>query len=189
MENEVWKPIWHAPRYEVSNLGRVRSLTGSDTRGHLKPGRIIKPRKLRKQCHYYQLTISGSSLKSKSGKLKEFLVHRLVAEAFVENKTNCVNAQVNHINNIKTDNRALNLEWVTPSQNIQHAIKNKTLKVGEKRVGAKLTNNQVKEIREKYKNEPSYRKGGRSHACLSKLYGISQTHFSSILRGRKRPHG
>ncbi len=74
-------------------------------------------------------------------------IHRLVAEAFIPNPKN--KPQVNHKNGIKNDNRIENLEWVTNKQNHEHAMKNGLYIniIGEKHYKAKLTENNVKEIK------------------------------------------
>lgn len=55
----------------------------------------------------------------KNGKPSSFLVHRLVAQEFIENADNL--STVNHIDGVKTNNRATNLEWMSVSDNLKHA--------------------------------------------------------------------
>ena len=69
----------------------------------------------------------------KNGKVKYFRVHRLVATYFIPNPNN--KEQVNHKNEIKDDNRVENLEWATPSENINYGNRNK--KVSESEFGSK----------------------------------------------------
>lgn len=108
---EVWKSIeGYEEKYEISNLGRVKSLV--DKNGHFRE-KILKPR-LSKNGYLYLNLWKDSKSNTKK-------IHRLVAEAFCEReeKDRCVN----HINGVKTDNRAVNLEWCTVSYNIKEAYR------------------------------------------------------------------
>lgn len=118
--DEIFEDIkGYEGKYQISNLGRVKSL----------------PRKV-KQSNGYEYNIkerflkislhlngySGITLNS-NGK-KRFLIHRLVAEHFIENPNNL--PQVNHKDLDKTNNKKDNLEWCTKSYNQLHYIKSLT---------------------------------------------------------------
>ena len=109
MSAEIWKPVvGYEGLYEVSNLGRVKSLPRKDSKGGIKSQRE---------------TIWGYLLCQlwKDGKGKNHSVHRLVAEAFIPNPE--VKQTVNHIDCNKHNNRADNLEWATQSENVRHSVK------------------------------------------------------------------
>ena len=123
---EEWKDIdGFEGSYQVSNLGRVRSLIrrvdsriGKDGRRRWRiiPGRILRQSKRPKENGYYLFVAL-----SKNGKYRCLCVHRLVAKKFVPNPEE--KSQVNHKDGNKSNNVATNLEWVTPLENTRHAIK------------------------------------------------------------------
>lgn len=104
---EFWKEIrGYEGLYEVSNLGRVRRTTSSNrlhTNGVLKPSR---------RGNYLKVNLS------KDGKGRDFSIHRLVAETFIPNPNNY--PQVNHKDEVKTNNIVENLEWCTALQNTNY---------------------------------------------------------------------
>ena len=104
---EVWKPIpGYVGFYEVSNFGRVKSLNYKRT-GTTK---ILKPKK--DKYGYLIIHLSKNGLK------KYYLVHRLVAMTFIPNPDNL--PQINHRNEIKTDNSVWNLEWCDTKYNCNY---------------------------------------------------------------------
>ena len=117
---EIWKWIdGYENMYQVSNLGRVRSVdryvyceVSPNKLQHIY-GKVLKQGTNHKGCPIVYL--------SKDGKQKTITVHRLVALTFIENPLNL--PQVNHIDGNKTNNNVSNLEWCDNSYNQIHAHK------------------------------------------------------------------
>jgi hypothetical protein len=118
-KEEIWKDIkGYEGLYQVSNLGRVKSLerTVSKKDGSMqhRKERILKL--VTRPNGYLQVNLCNGSGK------KAFKVHRLVCVAFHENPEN--KPCVNHIDENKTNNTASNLEWCTVKENINHGTHN-----------------------------------------------------------------
>lgn len=109
---EVWKDIsGYEGLYVISNHGQIKRVSFG-ANGASKPGRILKPRPMKNG--YLRICLGKKAV------IDEFLIHRLVAIAFISEPP-FDGAQVNHKNGVKTDNRVENLEWVTHSENVQHS--------------------------------------------------------------------
>lgn len=113
---EIWKDIkGYEGLYQVSNLGRVRSLI-------FRNNKIIKKRKnplimkFSKRSGYYNVNLRNNKDR------KSFQVHRLVAETFIKKEKN--KNIVNHKDFNKLNNNVNNLEWVNQKENIHWSIEN-----------------------------------------------------------------
>lgn len=114
---EQWKAIdGYEGLYEVCTNGRIKRLKGQVRR---KGGGLYKVNEKILNTSSTNMGYPVVNL-SKDGNLKQFKVHRLVAETFISNPFN--KSVVNHIDNDKTNNSVSNLEWTTISENTQHAI-------------------------------------------------------------------
>ncbi len=141
---ETWLPVpLYEGLYEVSDRGRVRSLDREVPHSRYgtqqRKGKILRP-----QTGYGGYIVV--QLHQESNKHTQ-AVHTLVLTTFISPRP--TNYECNHIDGDITNNRLLNLEWVTHQRNIQHAheIGLSTGHKGEKNGRAKLSNEQIKQIR------------------------------------------
>ena len=178
LDGEIWKPVkGYEGRYEVSNMGRVKSL-GRYRYGKKGGTYAVKERILSN-------TICGAGYHRicmfMDGNRDYNLVHRLVAENFIPNTNH--KDQVNHIDGDKWNNKVSNLEWVTQSENMIHSYKNGLHKKqkGSKRYCAKLNEHIVAEIKKDVKM-------GVKLKYLAKQHNVNPVTISDIKRGRTWRH-
>jgi hypothetical protein len=168
--DEIWLPIpGYESRYEVSNLGRVRSfVTGTGSKGavhYLKQDDSTK---------YGHRRVTLSLMRA----TRRFMVHRLVATVFL-GEAPSEDHEVNHIDFDPANNRADNLEWVTRQENISHSVSHHPR--GTKHPSNKLSECQVLKIRELHS-------GGIPTTKLAKLFGVSQQTCYCIVKRKIWKH-
>lgn len=91
-------------------------------------GRILKPRNLN---GYQRVALYGKVGEPKGSRPTDYFIHRLVAEAFIDNPEN--KPQVNHRNELKNDCRVENLEWVSAKENSNHGTRTKRVAEANKK--------------------------------------------------------
>lgn len=171
MNEEIWKDIeGYEGIYQVSNLGRVKSLNRRDRLNRYWKEKIMKLHRDKKGYMRVDLCKCGKQFKS----LK---VHRLVAKAFIPNPHN--KGQVNHIDGVKNNNLVENLEWSTQEENIQHSFDMGLVsRKGEKNSQSKLTTEDVKFIRRNFKRGDNF----FGVDALAQRFGVERSRINSIIR-------
>lgn len=173
---EIWMPInGYEGIYEISNYGNIRSLDRRKRHSNIGFTSICKGQTLKPKTHangYYEVSLC------KNGKSKFKLIHRLVAQSFIENPEN--KPQVNHKNGNKKDNHINNLEWVTQKGNAEHAVKIGLYGNGERMYNHILSEKDVLEIRKLYPEN--------TLSQLSNSYKVSITTIHYIVTRRAWKH-
>lgn len=162
---EIWKDIpEYEGLYQVSNLGRIKSLERFIYKGHHNTEKILKQTKCKNGYYYVSLC--------KDKKVKIIQVHRLVAITFLNNPDNL--QIINHIDGNKENNNINNLEWCSYSHNEKEAYK----------IGLKKT------IRtNQYDLNNNYIKTFSSRAEASKKTGVAESDIWRVCKGIRKQAG
>lgn len=163
------KRIENYENYEVSEEGFVVNL---------KTGRILKPDIVKKRknsidSEYRRVTLCENN------KPQKFALHRLVALYFVDGYEEGL--EVNHKDGNRGNNHFSNLEWVTPSQNKEHALVNNLLPKGVFHGNAKYTEQDVKNVLE-------YSSQGISRKDTATMCGVTLSFVKDVRNGRAWKH-
>lgn len=183
---ELWKDVeGFGDMYQVSNKGRVKSLDRAVKQRNgsvqIKRGRVMSQTKNHKGYPLISF--------SKDNKRYSRAVHRLVAIAFVENPEG--KPQVNHIDGDKTNNNSDNLEWVTASENVVHALESGLMTPCIK--NAKRASNIAREVNKKrvsqYGLDGLYIETFESLIEAERKTNVSRKRISEAVRGRQKTAG
>lgn len=126
LATEEWRPVPYGTGYEASSFGRIRSSR-----------KVMKPAVINSGHRQVNLTDWPNH--------KHFLIHRLVAAAFLPNPEG--KSDVNHIDGNKANNRASNLEWMSNGDNQRHSVSAGIRRLGATHHKSKLTDDDVLSIR------------------------------------------
>lgn len=179
-EKETWKPVvGFEGLYEVSDLGRVRSLDRIVKQWNRHAwiereflGVILKPRSLNGYASY---------ILYKEGENRSATGHVLVAEAFIGPRPS--GFQVCHYNGVRNDNRLDNLRYDTPKANSQDTIRHgrQVRPQGEKHGMSKFTAHEVELMRK-------YSAKGVSQTDIACMFNTAQGTVSAIVRKKSWAH-
>lgn len=171
---EEWRDIkGFEGKYQISNLGRVKSLD-----------RITNNRVFKSAVKKLQISNTGYHrvfLCLENRKSKPFSVHRLVAKAFLEHIEG--RDIVNHLDGNKLNNIVTNLEWVTVSENTLHSYKNKlqVMGIGENNPASKYTEDQIREVKR-------LSKLGLNRKEISNITKVSKATIHLVLNNKSWAH-
>ncbi len=166
---EIWKDVeGYNGRYQISNLGRFKSFAQDTQNGKIKLGHKIPKGYLR------ILLYDGKGRKS------WHLIHRLVANAFIPNPEKL--EQVNHKDEIKTNNCVDNLEWCTNDYNIHYGTK--IARTSEANMCCPTTSKRVFSVDE-YGNKEYFDSIGEAERCT----GLRHGNIVRTLKGRTKTCG
>lgn len=168
--DEIWKDIpGYEGKYQVSNLGRVKTLRIFYANGwHAEKIRAVHLNNF----GYFRLNLR------KDGRKKSFQVHTLVALAFIGPCP--AGKEINHKNGVITDNKPDNLEYCTHGENMTH--KYRVLGVKPNRNNVKLTEEDVRHIRKLFKPYEY------TYPMLAKKFGVTVENIQSIIYRRTWKH-
>jgi hypothetical protein len=143
MPDSGWRDIADHDGYQVHSDGLVRSCWKRGVGrwnggvGEKGPWRLCK-KTFQRSTGYYSVGL---------GVGRKAFLHRILAGAFIPKPKTDEFLTVNHKDGVKTNNALSNLEWATYKENLNHATRVLKLRIGEKHGRAKLTQQQVREIR------------------------------------------
>ena len=166
---EEWRSVPNFPGYEVSNLGHFRSYHKAG--GGLWPNPRILKGWIRSDKYV------GVALR-KNGKTYDFCLHQLILEAFVGP---CPSGEeCRHLNGIYSDPRLENLKWGTRKENVADSYLHGTRVMGKSHPQTKLSDDDVREIRELKKL------GVKLRLIRKKYRHISRNYFYDVANGKER---